>query len=435
MNFYKTFFTFFFLFQSSLLFALDSNIDLTVQEKDFLAKHKTVKVSNVLDWAPYDYNINGIPKGYSVDYMKLLADKLGIELEFVPTTWENSLENLKNKKIDMIHTISKSDKKRLEYTLFTKPYLNIRYSLITQNNSKIKTLDDLKHKKIALVKGWTSTKFIKENYPNIEVIEKDSSKEILNDVAFGNADAAIDDFITANYFITKELLNNLTIRSSIDIPNSHNILHLGVRDDWGILNEILNKAIASITEDEILSINNKWMLDSFSQIVLEEFTKNEKEFIKTHPVVTVGGEMDWPPFDYVQNGKYQGIAKDYLDLLEKYTGLQFDVKTGYTWNELLQMAQNKQLDMLPMIYFSKDREKFLNFTSNYLNVRNYLYTLKGAQEFSKLDDLNGKTIAVPKGFAQAEIIKKEYPKINILEAKSVLDSIDAVVTKKSRCIY
>ena len=67
------------------------------------------------------------------------------------------------------------------------------------------------------------------------------------------------------------------------------------------------------------------------------FTPQEQQFIKENSVIRVGGEMDWPPFDFVEDGKYVGVAKDYLDLLQKNTGLTFDVRTGYTWNELFEM--------------------------------------------------------------------------------------------------
>ena len=47
-------------------------------------------------------------------------------------------------------------------------------------------------------------------------------------------------------------------------------------------------------------------LDSVSE-------SEEREFIRQHPNIVVGGEMDWPPMDYVENGEYKGAAKDYLD--------------------------------------------------------------------------------------------------------------------------
>lgn len=182
---------------------------------------------------------------------------------------------------------------------------------------------------------------------------------------------------------------------------------------------------------------NKIELDDFiykssNDLKALKLTKEEKSFIKQHPIIKVGGEMDWPPFDYVENGEYTGIAKDYLDLISKYTGLKFDVKTGYTWDELLQMAKNKELDLMPMIYHTKEREKYFNYTNEYLTVRNYLFSSKNnSDEYEKLEDLNGKIVALPKGFAQINILKQKYPKIKILETQNVLASIDALITNKA----
>jgi len=53
---------------------------------------------------------------------------------------------------------------------------------------------------------------------------------------------------------------------------------------------------------------------------------SEKEWIAKHPVVSVGGGVDWAPFDFSEDGKYQGIANDYLNLISKKTGLKFDIQ-------------------------------------------------------------------------------------------------------------
>ena len=49
--------------------------------------------------------------------------------------------------------------------------------------------------------------------------------------------------------------------------------------------------------------------------ILINLTNEEKEFIKNNPVINVGAETNWPPFDYVENGKYKGMAKDYLEII------------------------------------------------------------------------------------------------------------------------
>jgi PAS domain S-box-containing protein len=162
----------------------------------------------------------------------------------------------------------------------------------------------------------------------------------------------------------------------------------------------------------------------------QEFSAKEREWIENNPKVIVGGESDWPPFDYVQAGEYRGIAKDYLDLIAQKSGLVFEIKTGYSWSELLEMAKERQIDLLPMIYISNERKKYLHFTKPYLSIRHYLYTVE-ERDYQSLEDLFGKRVAVPKGFAQAEILRQHYPQIEVFEAGNSLDCIDAVVTKRA----
>ncbi len=160
-------------------------------------------------------------------------------------------------------------------------------------------------------------------------------------------------------------------------------------------------------------------------------TPDEKKWIKDHPIIKVGGETDWPPFDYVENGEYKGIAKDYLDIISKKTGLRFDIKTGYTWTQLLDLAKNKEIDLLPVVYYNEERTSYLSFTKSYFNMRHYLYTLNSAPNYTTLHELTDKTIAITKGFAQIPALKATYPKIKILEVTNSLAAIDAVITKKA----
>ena len=41
-----------------------------------------------------------------------------------------------------------------------------------------------------------------------------------------------------------------------------------------------------------------------------ELTDEERAFIAERPTIVVGGETDWPPMDYVEDGVYKGAAKD-----------------------------------------------------------------------------------------------------------------------------
>jgi ABC-type amino acid transport substrate-binding protein len=169
-----------------------------------------------------------------------------------------------------------------------------------------------------------------------------------------------------------------------------------------------------------------------SDLVTSEipFTEQEIQFIQEHPVIIVGGEKNWPPFDFVQNGEYTCAAKDYLDLLSKATGLTFDIKTGLNWDGLLNGTERKEIDLLPMVYWEQQRTKYLNYTKPFLTVRQYLFIHEDADMITSMAGLDNKVLAIPKSYAQIALLKKQYPNIHILEVDSPLDAIDAVITKR-----
>ena len=172
------------------------------------------------------------------------------------------------------------------------------------------------------------------------------------------------------------------------------------------------------------------LISTLNSQTLKSLTDAEKDFIKNHPIINVGVEKDWPPFDYIENDEYKGLAKDYLTLIEKKTGLKFDYKTD-SWANLLKKSKNKQIDLLPILAKTKERSKYLLYTNQYIEVRDYIFTKDTYKYIEKIEDLYGKTIAIPKGFVQESFLKDNHPKIKILTVNSLIDAIDAVITNKA----
>ena len=53
---------------------------------------------------------------------------------------------------------------------------------------------------------------------------------------------------------------------------------------------------------------------SFAESKKIEFTEEEKEWIKNHPVIEFGHEPMWLPFEIYENGEYSGIIGDYVKI-------------------------------------------------------------------------------------------------------------------------
>lgn len=162
-----------------------------------------------------------------------------------------------------------------------------------------------------------------------------------------------------------------------------------------------------------------------------QWSAEEQAFLKSHPTIVVGGEMDWPPMDYVESGEYKGVAKDYLDELSHLTGLHFEVVTGYTWSRLFDMLSHQEIDMVPMMYWSEQRGRDFNLTNPYLTVRHYAFTRVGGKKIQSLDELADGVVAIPLGYASIDYLRKHHPEINILEVNTVIEAIDAVLTGRA----
>ncbi len=159
----------------------------------------------------------------------------------------------------------------------------------------------------------------------------------------------------------------------------------------------------------------------------------EKQWIQTHRV-KVGVGPDWAPFDFVNNdGQYSGIANDYLKLISQKTGLKFETIVD-KWNNNLTKIKAKKIDLLNAVYYSDKRNKYMSFTKPYLEILDYFY-IRDDLNVSTLKDLNGLRVAIPKGYAHADAIRKEFPKIKIVTVDTFSDSVDAVLEGRAEILF
>ncbi len=163
-----------------------------------------------------------------------------------------------------------------------------------------------------------------------------------------------------------------------------------------------------------------------------ELTLVEKKWIEAHPQITVGGGVEWAPFNFVNDeDKYDGIANDYLKLIGKKTGLNFVIETRSTWKENLDRFKNAELDLLPAVYYEKEREQYGNFSSSYFKMREFIFFLEERKDIQNIDSLEGLTVAIPKGYATIGRLKDLHKNIIIMETETILDAIQAVMNSKA----
>jgi len=171
---------------------------------------------------------------------------------------------------------------------------------------------------------------------------------------------------------------------------------------------------------------------SLSAITVIQLSKKEQHFIEKEPVVKVGVSKNWMPFNFLNDkGEFDGIARDYLDLIAQKSGLHFKYESKNRWKDTFNSFKEGNIDLLPALYYAKDRKPYGRFTESYVKLRQFIFYNEDRDDIHSLEDLEGLIVAIPKGYATIEKIQELHLNIKILETNSIIESIQAVMSDKA----
>jgi polar amino acid transport system substrate-binding protein len=150
------------------------HVNLTDKERDFLKKHPVITAHNEADYPPYNFFAEGKAKGFSIDYLNLLADRLGIKVKYISGyTWSEYMEMARNNQIDVMLNIMRTPQ-REKFLHFTQPYAGTKKAIFA-NDSTIQTLRDLSGKTVSVIRGYFMQHFLEAYHPDIKLkLEKDA---------------------------------------------------------------------------------------------------------------------------------------------------------------------------------------------------------------------------------------------------------------------
>jgi len=159
--------------------------------------------------------------------------------------------------------------------------------------------------------------------------------------------------------------------------------------------------------------------DAASSSVLSKLTEAEKEWLAAHPVIRVGPDPDFPPYESIdEDGKHIGMAADYLKILEKELGIRFEVVSLKTWAEVLEHAKNRDLDLVTAVE-TPQRSEYLSFTSPYISLPSVILATTDSSEDLTLESLAGKRVVIVQGYFLHDLISNSHPDINLVSAPDI----------------
>ncbi len=242
---------------------------LTKDESDYLSSKKTIKMCTDPNWMPFEKIENGKYIGMGADYIKLINQKLPLTIELVQTqTWSESLDYIKQKKCDILPLAMKT-KEREEFLNFTTPYITVPIVLATKPNIPFITdFTTLKDKKIAIPKNYALVDILKCKYPNFNIVEGDDIYDGLNKVYNKELFGYVGPLASIAYQFQNNFASGLKIAAKFDNKFE---LSIATAKDQPILNNIFQKALNSINDDQKRDILNKWIAINYKKDVNYKF--------------------------------------------------------------------------------------------------------------------------------------------------------------------
>ncbi|WP_051252311.1 response regulator [Ferrimonas kyonanensis] len=155
-------------------------------------------------------------------------------------------------------------------------------------------------------------------------------------------------------------------------------------------------------------------------------TVQERAWMAQNPTVVVGVE-EWAPLSFSQqDGQIGGLAAGYMELIATRTGLNFRYESR-PWLALLDGMKNDEIDIIPAIFHLPEREAFGIFSEPFYEIKEFLYVKASNDAIQSFDDLNGKRLALVRGYTSWVRVAKRFPDIELVPADDLLQAINMVL--------
>lgn len=415
-------------------------IDLSPEERAWIAEHPEITVSNEFDWPPFDFVVANTPQGFGIDLMNLLSERSGLSIKYINGyTWDELVEMFWEGDIDVLHSLSMTPEREKKAHLSPPYYHSKNVLVLRRDTADTNDLKDLEGKIIALPKGWSSIQFFKKYYPEVHIIEVESSRQALEYVDLGKVFATVEQEGIAAYFIKKFGFHDLKLSTWIDNEDLQKTssMHFAVLRDKTILFDILVKAFGTIQPDDMTRLENKWFSRDGRQIGIEDvgLTPAEREFIAEKSTITYCVSPDRMPLEAYQHGQLTGMTVDFLEIFSERLGIPFTMVPTNSSTESFAKIKAGECEIIPMTNETPDRKKYMDFTSSYLNYNIVIVTREKDGFISGLEDFSGKRVGIPEGSFTWDSAPLKYPEVIFVPLldldQSVLDlssgELDAIM--------
>ncbi|WP_115220024.1 transporter substrate-binding domain-containing protein [Legionella donaldsonii] len=219
--------------------------------------YATIKVGNPVYRPPFVFNQE---EGFDIDLMKLLCQKINEDCEFHSMEFNNLYIALNEGKLDLaIGGITISQARKATY-IFSLPYMESHGQFIALKNSGLKSISDLKGKKIGAVRGSDYEDFLVNHYGlEFEIALYEGPVALIASLNQGDTDAIFSDSISMKYWRQTSDGVLVNVGDPMTVGGGFAIMALPQKAD---LIESINQQLLKIEKDgNYIKLYNSYLTD------------------------------------------------------------------------------------------------------------------------------------------------------------------------------
>ena len=224
-----------------------------------LVEEGKIIVASDLANPPLDYVENNQNKGFEVELMEAVAEKLGLTCEYLPAMKFDAIIPLikQGGKADVgVSNFTITDERKAEID-FSDPYLDSNQGVVTRADAEKDSADTLNADgvKIACQSGTTGETWAQENLPLATIVSLDDPVQAVTGVSTGLYDAAAADLPVMSYLCSQSFTD---CKVAIEVPTGEQYGIVVSKDNPGLTQKI-NDALAELeAEGTIADLQIKW---------------------------------------------------------------------------------------------------------------------------------------------------------------------------------
>ena len=204
------------------------------------------------EYDPFEYlDENGNLTGFDIELMNAIADKAGLEIEWVDMTFDSLIGSMEAGNVEMIAAAIGPTAERERSCDFSDVYYSGYQSIVTLAGTEYQSFDELSGKVIAVLEGSMSDMIASgenQDYGKVEAGEVKRFKnatQAIQELENGAADAVIIDTIIAQKFVSGR--GDKLVENQIEGTGEDSVFAIKKGDTK--LTEAVNKALQELKDE------------------------------------------------------------------------------------------------------------------------------------------------------------------------------------------